>query len=118
MSAQGYQPMIDYQTVIQTFWASIVAQVKAGLETYVLPDNVPPPMVETIRDLLSKNFSKDVIVEHLKDRQVYSLKGARKIEKGDKIPRPANAFILYRKAHHDTVKAENPGISNNDICEF
>src|SRR3989440_2920831 len=32
-----------------------------------------------------------------------------------KIPRPPNAFIIYRRAHHDLVKAANPGIHNNDI---
>jgi hypothetical protein len=118
MSAQGFQPTLDYQTVIQTFWASILAQVQAGLETYVLPDNVPPPMVETIRDLLSKKLAKDIIVEHLENRKVFSLKSSSKMEKKEKIPRPANAFILYRKANHDAVKAESPGIGNNDICEF
>jgi hypothetical protein len=38
--------------------------------------------------------------------------------KSSKIPRPPNAFILYRKAHHEAVKAENPGIHNNQICKF
>src|SRR5947207_5169217 len=35
--------------------------------------------------------------------------------KATKIPRPPNAFIIYRRAHHDLVKAANPGIHNNDI---
>lgn len=34
-----------------------------------------------------------------------------------KIPRPANAFILFRQHHHPTVKAQNPGMHNNDICK-
>lgn len=35
-----------------------------------------------------------------------------------KIPRPPNAFILYRKDHQDAVKAVHPGIHNNQICEL
>ncbi|MBE3042342.1 hypothetical protein IMZ48_07125 [Candidatus Bathyarchaeota archaeon] len=31
--------------------------------------------------------------------------------------RPPNAYILYRKDHHEEVKAANPGISNNEICK-
>ena len=34
-----------------------------------------------------------------------------------KIPRPANAYILYRAEHHKLVKAKNPGLHNNAICE-
>ncbi|OBT99156.1 hypothetical protein VE01_02603 [Pseudogymnoascus verrucosus] len=32
-----------------------------------------------------------------------------------KVPRPPNAFILYRKDHHQLVKDANPGIHNNEI---
>ncbi|KAL1866072.1 hypothetical protein VTK73DRAFT_4923 [Phialemonium thermophilum] len=32
-----------------------------------------------------------------------------------RIPRPPNAYILYRKDNHHKVKAENPGIHNNEI---
>ncbi|KAF2433001.1 hypothetical protein EJ08DRAFT_584522 [Tothia fuscella] len=34
-----------------------------------------------------------------------------------KIPRPPNAFILYRKHQHPVVKANCPGIINNDISK-
>lgn len=34
-----------------------------------------------------------------------------------RIPRPPNAYILYRKDHHHIVKAANPGIHNNEICK-
>jgi hypothetical protein len=37
--------------------------------------------------------------------------------KSDKIPRPPNAFILYRKDHHESVKVAHPGIHNNKICK-
>lgn len=38
--------------------------------------------------------------------------------KPEKVPRPPNSFILYRQYHHNATKEANPGISNNDICEY
>ncbi|RFU77035.1 mat1-2-1 [Trichoderma arundinaceum] len=35
-----------------------------------------------------------------------------------KIPRPPNAYILYRKDRHNIVKAANPGITNNEISQI
>lgn len=35
-----------------------------------------------------------------------------------KIPRPPNAYILYRKERHSVVKEARPGITNNEICKF
>ena len=35
-----------------------------------------------------------------------------------KIPRPPNAYILYRKDHHRGVRQQNPGLHNNEICKF
>jgi hypothetical protein len=34
-----------------------------------------------------------------------------------KIPRPPNAYILYRKDKHCAVKVENPNLHNNEICK-
>lgn len=34
-----------------------------------------------------------------------------------KIPRPPNAYILYRRDKQSEVKRDNPGIKNNEICE-
>ncbi|KAG5984739.1 hypothetical protein E4U55_003383 [Claviceps digitariae] len=38
--------------------------------------------------------------------------------KTTKIPRPPNAYILYRKERHNTVKEANPGITNNEISQI
>lgn len=38
--------------------------------------------------------------------------------KRQKIPRPPNAFILYRQRYHPVVKAEHPEFHNNQICKF
>ncbi|KAK0389707.1 hypothetical protein NLU13_3280 [Sarocladium strictum] len=35
-----------------------------------------------------------------------------------KIPRPRNAFILYRISHHTKVAQDNPGLSNPDISKI
>lgn len=40
------------------------------------------------------------------------------LPKNKKIPRPPNAYILYRKERHQIVKESNPGITNNEICTF
>jgi hypothetical protein len=38
--------------------------------------------------------------------------------KATKVPRPPNAFILYRQHHHPKVKEAYPDFSNNDICKL
>lgn len=37
--------------------------------------------------------------------------------RNNRTRRPPNAYILYRKDHHEDVKNANPGISNNEICK-
>ena len=39
-------------------------------------------------------------------------------DRSSKVPRPPNAFIIYRQHHHPIIKAQNPGVHNNQICEF
>lgn len=39
----------------------------------------------------------------------------KRATKEQKIPRPPNAFILYRKHWHETVKAQNPPGTHNNI---
>lgn len=38
--------------------------------------------------------------------------------RNNRTRRPPNAYILYRKDHHEDVKTANPGISNNEICKL
>lgn len=46
------------------------------------------------------------------------LKMKKKVaDKKTKVPRPPNAFILYRQHHHPLVKAEFPDMHNNQICK-
>ena len=37
--------------------------------------------------------------------------------KDGKVPRPPNAFILYRQHHHPLIKQAQPELTNNQICE-
>lgn len=39
------------------------------------------------------------------------------IAKKSKLPRPPNAFILYRQHHHPIVKGAHPDLHNNQICK-
>lgn len=36
--------------------------------------------------------------------------------KASKLPRPPNAFILYRQQNHPIVMSQNPGFHNTQIC--
>ncbi|TKA60150.1 hypothetical protein B0A55_12861 [Friedmanniomyces simplex] len=50
-------------------------------------------------------------------KQTLANAGQATVSKGaaDKVPRPPNAFIIYRKDWHSTVVAQNPGVHNNSI---
>jgi hypothetical protein len=63
----------------------------------------------------SSPTSKPAIHESRKTEAVKKAKIAK--ERISKVPRPPNAFILYRQHHHPSVKAENPSMHNNDICK-
>ena len=39
------------------------------------------------------------------------------VVKAGKVPRPPNAFILYRQHHHPLVKRASPHLHNNEICK-
>ena len=39
------------------------------------------------------------------------------IKREAKIPRPPNAFILYRQHFHPSMKKQNPNLHNNEICK-
>lgn len=54
--------------------------------------------------------------EHDSEDEVMIDAAAAKAKK--KVPRPPNAFIIYRKEWHPTVVAENPGLHNNAICMY
>ena len=36
----------------------------------------------------------------------------------EKVPRPPNAFIIYRQEWHPKVVEQHPDMHNNDICKL
>ena len=75
---------------------------------------IEDPVAGTIRIIPTRNPEgkssiRDAFVEP---------KVALPIMKKAKVPRPPNAFILYRQHHHPLIKAKNPDMHNNQICEF
>lgn len=43
--------------------------------------------------------------------------GMEATKKTPKVPRPPNAFILYRQHWHSYVKEANPELQNSQICK-
>ena len=70
------------------------------------------PLESIINQTKEKYVKKVVSGERATKEQAGSDK-----EKLAKIPRPPNAFILYRQQYHPVVKADNPDFHNNDICK-
>lgn len=53
-----------------------------------------------------------------KSDSIVTVKGTANRTKGKaKVPRPPNAFILYRQEHHPRLKTQYPDMRNNDICK-
>jgi len=78
--------------------------------------------IDAIAQLGSSNFSLAGSPFESINNQIKQ--GLDKQQAGDdkqkfaKIPRPPNAFILYRQEHHPIIKAANPEFHNNDICKL
>lgn len=106
-----------------------------GSTAHVLNDNIlnatrilPPPMFMPSRTsrfqpyadgnplaLPSSSAVDDSAAEQSATLQVRN--PAAKIAKARvaKVPRPPNAFILYRQHHHHRIRRDDPDIKNNDI---
>lgn len=76
------------------------------METFEDPGRGTIQIVPSRRD-----HGHKVDIEGARDSKVKTAKKA-------KVARPANAFILYRQHHHPMVKAQDPNIHNNRICEY
>lgn len=50
--------------------------------------------------------------------EVFQTQSAASGGKGQKVARPPNAFILYRKHFHKIFKYADPNMHNNEICKF
>lgn len=69
------------------------------------------PLETVVNQTKVKLAQKNASDDHAMEQQATK-------EKLAKVPRPPNAFILYRQEHHPLVKAENPDFHNNDICKL
>lgn len=73
----------------------------------------------TILGFVGMRVAPDRGPDHLLTHNAPELKVKKKAAvKNAKVPRPPNAFILYRQHHHPLVKAQYPDMHNNQICEF
>jgi hypothetical protein len=110
---------------IDALYQSALSQFESGAEVALIPDNVPSMIAEAIALRLSAATGKhlqvkrDATIAYLRIQKVASVASVAAMpEKKEKIPRPPNAFILYRQHHHNRVKAKNRGITNNGICNL
>jgi hypothetical protein len=89
-----------------------------GQAPILLPylDKITSPPAES-----SQSQSKSPIIQHKtyaeENSPITSVDSAPVETKKSKVPRPPNAFIIYRKHHHASTVAAHPGAHNNQICK-
>lgn len=124
--------------VIEDLYHDLREQLKRGDDQPVVPFTVANVVGEAGIKLLKErlevafaaNFQMDIdlIANTVKALPVYpqtpyatspaSSKGSQKSaskKNQNKVPRPPNAFIIYRKDWHPKIVSENPGVHNNAI---
>ncbi|PYH33084.1 HMG-box domain-containing protein [Aspergillus neoniger CBS 115656] len=69
-----------------------------------------PAFSGTAISVASHEVSCESITAHMKKHERPSV-----TVKAAKVPRPPNAFILYRQHHHPKLKEAHPNLSNNEI---
>jgi predicted Zn-dependent protease with MMP-like domain len=105
---------------------SVRAQLRAGLNNIVvLPDNVPSEIIDLVTANIHKEFNLDWVAIYHADSMTVQLRPSADVEvkkastaSTGRIPRPPNAFIIYRAAQHKELKAFRPGIPNSEICKY
>jgi hypothetical protein len=113
----------DFTAVLM---ASVRAQLRGGYtNTAVLPDNVPEEVLLHVADEINKELKTKYITVYNSEKHIVALCPLAEVEAknqidatGARIPRPPNAFIIYRATQHRVLKARFPGISNSEICKL
>ncbi|KAI9733325.1 MAG: hypothetical protein M1834_003409 [Cirrosporium novae-zelandiae] len=115
--------------LVDQVWSIAVGAFKDGLEEIIIPDDIKDLIgVEGLR-VLESRFKMAIKAKPLVVYDIGSsstrlmrpavlgrpIKYTTKRAGTTKIPRPPNAFILYRQHHHPQVKKNNPGLHNNQI---
>jgi hypothetical protein len=109
----------------QSIYISALSQLESGRPDAIIPDIVPLSVAEAIAMRIGVAVGKVLHLKHHPHASSFEIKAenldelrSAKPKKKDKIPRPSNAFILYRQHHHNAVKAKNHGITNSDLCKL
>jgi hypothetical protein len=108
----------------QSLYISALSQLESGRPDAIIPDIVPLSVAEAITMRIGVAVGKVLHLKHYPDASSFEIKAenldefrSAKPKKKDRVPRPPNAFILYRQHHHNAVKAKNHGITNIDLCK-
>nr|AGH03259.1 HMG mating type protein [Ophiostoma montium]AGH03266.1 HMG box mating type protein [Ophiostoma montium] len=88
-----------------------------GRASFFRPENIIASVGDIDVWVPSGYPTQDSMDFPLGDTSSLSASSVRRNSRGGavKVPRPPNAYILYRKDNHKAVKEENPSLSNNDI---
>ncbi|KAI4743143.1 hypothetical protein E4T50_06470 [Aureobasidium sp. EXF-12298] len=89
-------------------------------DTPLTPEESPPFRDHQKRsaDALDQDEVQDVSPSHTRDGSTESLVNFCLCQPEPKVPRPRNAFILYRQNRQAAVVAQNPGLANPDISKI
>ncbi|KAK6000190.1 hypothetical protein QM012_003822 [Aureobasidium pullulans] len=88
--------------------------------TPLTPEESPPFRDHRKRsaDALDQDELQDVSPSHTRDGSTESVVNFCLCQPEPKVPRPRNAFILYRQNRQAAVVAQNPGLANPDISKI
>jgi len=127
--------------LVNTCWFSFRQQLLHSGKNPELPDNLPATVIAQVQNLYSDLIKAPVSQVADQARGVICFcrwspggegNGGGKMEEMEaeskfvktrgrkskaKVPRPPNAWILYRQHQHPLIKAQYPGIANTDICK-
>ncbi|KAI4725439.1 hypothetical protein E4T49_06795 [Aureobasidium sp. EXF-10728] len=89
-------------------------------DTPLTPEESPPFRDHRKRsaDALDQDEIQDVSPSHTRDGSTESLVNFCLCQPEPKVPRPRNAFILYRQNRQAAVVAQNPGLANPEISKI
>nr|AVA29528.1 mating type protein MAT1-2 [Venturia inaequalis] len=132
-------PMSNEKYLLAWFTQLALETSQPGAPPPYLPSNTPYWMVSQLEDLYSQAMNCPVTTRLTPGGQLTfemasslsstesmptaasptSISSADVLDRKSKakVPRPANAFILYRQHKHPAIKAQFPGIVNNDISK-
>jgi HMG (high mobility group) box len=101
----------DEQEALFSAWRALSAQLLTGAPLE-LPQDTPPRITAALGEQLAMSLDP-VTVNRGSKKGIFKPAA----EENRKVPRPPNVWILFRQHHHSKVKAENPSLTNNDICK-